>query len=296
MKLDWEGAQRTILSRIAHNVAAVFVMFEMRNGVIYRKSKDGVLLFCVPEDMENHVLYKYHDEIGHVGIDKMTELISGSYWFPNIRGKASLHIGNCLKCIAYSSKQRKEEGFLNNIPKPDRPFDMVHIDHYGPVDNGRTLKHILVVVDAGTKFVRLYPTKTTKTKEVVNHLRDYLRSYSRSRYIISDRGTAFTSEEFRNFMEENSIQHVKVATGSPQANGQVERVNRSIGPMIAKLVRPEENIFWDMVLEKVEHSLNNTVHRAIGEHPSVMLFGVGQRGSVIDSLREILIEDVQEVG
>lgn len=62
--------------------------------------------------------------------------------------------------------------------------------------------------------------------------------------------------------------------------------------MIAKLVCPERNIYWDNILDKVEHTLNNTVHRAIGQHPSVMLFGVGQRGKVSDLLAESLSDTV----
>lgn len=91
--------------------------------------------------------------MGHVGIDKMTELILRGYWFPKVRAKAAGHIENCMNCIVYSSKHGKEEGFLHSIPKSNRPFDVVHVDHYGPVDNGRTVKHILVVVDACTKVV-----------------------------------------------------------------------------------------------------------------------------------------------
>lgn len=88
--------------------------YEMRNGVIHRKKADNTILFCVPEDMEDHVLYKYHNEMGHIGMDKMTDLILKSYWFPNIRAKAGVHIQNCLKCIAFSAKIGKE-GFLHRI-------------------------------------------------------------------------------------------------------------------------------------------------------------------------------------
>jgi len=47
-------------------------MFEMRNGVIYRKSNNGMLLFCVPEEMEEKILYKYHN-------DKMTQITQRSF-------------------------------------------------------------------------------------------------------------------------------------------------------------------------------------------------------------------------
>jgi len=264
-------------------------LFEMRNGIIYRKCNDGRLLFYVPTDMEDHILYKYHNEIGHIGRDKMLDVISKSYWFPNAKDKCLSHIENCLKCVAFSPKTGKE-GFLHCIPKGSKPFELIHIDHYGPVDSGRSKKHIFVVIDGFTKFVRLYATKTTNTKEVITALKDYFRAYSKPKCIISDRGSCFTSKEFDDFMLEFDVKHMKIATGSPQANGQVERVNRSLGPMIAKLVQPEKGIYWDTVIDKVEHVLNNTQHRSIKQTPSRVLFGLEQRGKIVDELKEKLEE------
>jgi len=45
------------------------------------KANDDRILFYVPEEMENQVLYKYHNEIGHVGKDKMMDIISKSIGF-----------------------------------------------------------------------------------------------------------------------------------------------------------------------------------------------------------------------
>jgi len=123
---------------------------------------------------KDNVLYKYHDELGHIGKDKMIEAIGKSYRFPNMKSKVSDHAQNCLKCIAYSPKVGKGDGYLHSIPKGIKPFEIIHRDHYGPVDNSRSKKHILAVVDAFTKFVRLYTTKTTNTKKAVNALTDYV--------------------------------------------------------------------------------------------------------------------------
>ena len=41
-------------------------------------------------------------------------------------------------------------------------------------------------------------------------------------------------------------------------------------------------------LQDVEYACNNTVNRSTGENPSVLLFGVTQRGKTVDSLRETL--------
>jgi len=78
-------------------------------------------------------------------------------------------------------------------------------------------------------------------------LKDYFRAHSKPKCIISDRGSCFTSKEFDDFMLEFDVKHMKTATGSPQANGQVEKVNRSLGPMVAKLV-----VINNVVLNKAQ--------------------------------------------
>lgn len=75
--------------------------YEMHNGIVYRK-KDTELLFYVPKNMENHILRKYHDEVGHLGTEKACNEIEKSYWFPQLKSKINQHINNCLKCIVFS--------------------------------------------------------------------------------------------------------------------------------------------------------------------------------------------------
>ncbi|KYM94052.1 Pro-Pol polyprotein [Cyphomyrmex costatus] len=147
-----------------------------------------------------------------------------------------LHIQNCIKCISFSRPSGKIEGFLHNIPKGNEPFAVVHADHFGPVDRANTVKkYILVIVDGFTKYVKLYAVKTTTTRDTIRCLRDYFQVYSRPKILVSDRGTSFTSKEFEEFALEMNIKHVKVATASPQANGQVERYNRMLAPALGKL-------------------------------------------------------------
>lgn len=47
--------------------------------MVYRKYKTNIL-FWVPKEMINNVIRYYHDNVGHVGIDKTKELIMRSYW------------------------------------------------------------------------------------------------------------------------------------------------------------------------------------------------------------------------
>lgn len=40
-------------------------------GFIYRKDKNKKLLFYVPRSMESNVIRTCHDDIGHIGVDKI---------------------------------------------------------------------------------------------------------------------------------------------------------------------------------------------------------------------------------
>lgn len=267
--------------------------YELRDGLVYRKNKNKKLLFYVPRSMESNIIRTCHDDIGHVGIDKVGNItnivgnITKVYWFPNMREKVKGHIANCLRCIEFSLPSGKAEGFLHNIPKEKLPFATIHINHFGPLEK---IGKGYLLIDAFTKFIRVYPCKSTTTEESIRHLHDYFRVYSKLKRLISDRGTCFTSDMFKKFVKNENIEHVLVTISIPRANGQVKRFNRVITPMLAKLSETPSK--WDRVLDKIEYSLNNTVCRAINETLSHLLFGIEQRGRTDDLLRDVLNEDV----
>lgn len=262
--------------------------FELNNGLVYRK-KDKKILFFVPESMENSVIKIYHDEMGHFGVDKVIELITRSYWFQHMKDKIKNYVRNCLKCIVYSPNSGKREGELHSIDKGNVPFSHLHIDHYGPLQKTSAgFKYIFEVVCGFTKFIKLYPCKTTNSKEAIKHLTNYFRHYSQPIKLISDRGTGFTSNLFEEFLEKRGIQHILIATGTPRANGQIERFNRDITPVLAKIT-PELHK-WDTVLDRVEFAFNNTFCRSIKNTPSRLLFGVDQQGEILDALKFYLDE------
>lgn len=259
--------------------------YELRDGLVYRKMKNGQLSLYVPLEMEANVIRLIHEKIGHLGVDKCYQQITCHYWFPSIRDKIETFIRNCIRCIIHTPPRRVNERVLHSIPKEPIPFDTIHIDHFGPLAHSLNKnKHI----DAFTKFVKLYAVNSTSTKEVCASLQKYFDYYSRPRRLIADRGSCFTSLEFASFVSERNIQHIKNAVAAPQANGQVERVNRVMGRMLGKLTNPINHADWSRLLSRVEYAINNLVHSSTGKTPSKLLFGVSQRGPEVDELTELL--------
>ena len=236
---------------------------------VYKQSRIGDLRFYVSSEIEDNLIRQIHEKIGHLGVKKCCDQRKMHFWFPDMQVKVEKFIRNCIKCIMFSAPTRGNEHNLYNIPKQPLPFHTLHIDHFGPLPSLQSKrKHILLIVDAFTKYDKLYPVNSTSTREVCSSLDEYFKYYSRPSRIISGRGTCFTSNEFSSYLLNKNITHIKVAVASPQANGQVERVNRTLKAILSKISEPLAHSDWSHQLDRVEFALNNTVHRAVKTAPS----------------------------
>lgn len=263
--------------------------YTVDRNLLYKTVGDESLL-VVPKAMQTGLIRRTH-EMGHFGVAKTEQLLKREYWFCDMRGKVEKVLRNCTECILAERKSGKLEGFLQSIDKGESPIDTYHIDHIGPLPSTKKMyNHVLVVVDAFTKFVWLYPTKTTKTAEVVEKLMEQAAIFGNPRRIISDRGTAFTSAEFANYCKDEGIEHSLIVTGVPRGNGQVERVNRTLIPILAKLSvdNPGE---WHRYVDRAQQYLNHIPSRAIGMAPFTLLFGTRMRLKDDPEITEIIEQE-----
>lgn len=81
--------------------------FELINSVVYRKNPNGKSCLYVPAEMENQIIRRIHEKIGHSGVNKCCDSLCKTYWFPLMKPKVENYIKNCPKCIMYSAKNFK---------------------------------------------------------------------------------------------------------------------------------------------------------------------------------------------
>jgi len=141
-----------------------------------------------------------------------------------------------------NSASNLHEGELQIADIPSQPFQMFHVDHFGPIHNSsNSFKHILIVIDLFSRYTWLYPTKSTKSKETIKHLFHLFQNFNPPVCLVSDRGTAFTSQEFAEFLNSYNIVHRQVAVAALWANGLVERLNRFLKSFLKKVVEDTKN-------------------------------------------------------
>ncbi|KAG5862458.1 hypothetical protein JTB14_010480 [Gonioctena quinquepunctata] len=80
------------------------------------------------------------------------------------------------------------------------------------------------------------------------------------RRLVCDRGTAFTCKKFADFCHGLGIRRVLCATATPRANGQAERMNRSI--LSSLMASTTEEKRWDEAVSQVKWGINSTANSA----------------------------------
>lgn len=261
----------------------------IRNNLLYKET-DGDVQLVLPKNMQFQIVRQIH-EIGHFSVRKVETILKRDYWFPNMRVIIEKVIRNCISCILAEKKHGKQEGKLYPIDKGSVPLNTYHIDHLGPLTSTKKrYRYIFAVVDSFSKFTWLYTTRSTSSAEVIDRLKKQANIFGNPKNIISDRGTGFTSHEFEQYCKEESIQHILITTGVPRANGQVERVNGTIIPLLTKLSAPNPSE-WYKYLEICQKYLNATPHRSIGTTPFDLLFGVNIRMKEDTRIKELIEEE-----
>lgn len=250
--------------------------FSLNEGLLTRKSEDGTnkQLFVVPRGMRKSIVVKHHDLMGHFGLDRTISLIKQHYWFPGLRRYVRQHLHQCLECLINKVPSGRKKGFLHPIPPGRRPYEVIHMDHLGPfVKSSKQNQELLVVIDNATKFVHLYPSRSTSSSCVLKAVKELVLMRGLPEKIITDRGSCFTSRAFASYCKDNGIQHTLNSSRYPQANGQVERVNRTLLPLIAIATNNVELRDWDVNIKTIERDLNNTINKTTGKTPFQLLHG-----------------------
>lgn len=278
------------------NLIEIKKNFVIKRGLLYRKTEAGDR-WVVPKGVRWQILKAHHDDMGHYSFDKTYDKIKSSFWFAKMRRFIKKYIDSCLECAHSKVPSGKRAGELHPIPKIDRPFHTVHIDHLGPfVRSKKRNSYLLLIIDSFTKYIMLVPVKNTKSSSSICALKNYFHTFGVPTRIISDRGTSFTSKRFQEYLSSLGIKHVMNAVATPRANGQVERYNRTVLAALTATNHNKPERLWDECVSEIQWSLNNTLNKGIGKTPSQALFGLDLVGTSNSLINLNIIDDSDNMG
>ena len=251
--------------------------YERENGVLYKRG-NGKLLYVIPRAMRKALVVRFHDFRSHTGVDRTLHKLREHYYFPGMRTYVKRHVRACLHCMLTKTATGKPAGLLHPIIPGKRPFSTINIDHEGPfVTSGRKNKYILALIDNLTKYVVLRAVRDTSVRHVIRVMDEFVLSFGAPDRIISDRGTCFTSRKFADFCTSHGIELVLNSPRHPQANGQIDRLNRTLLPAVQVCLGHPEGKDSDARLREIQRDLDESPNKSTGESPFRMLYGYTAR-------------------
>lgn len=203
--------------------------FSVERGCLMRGHK-----VVVPTALRDTVCNELHSS--HFGIVKMKAEARKHVWFPGIDAALERLAATCAVCAAL--RPAPPHAPLAPWPHPPHPFYRIHIDFLGPFLN----QMYLIVVDAFSKWVECFPMASSYgSKAVINRLCELIARVGIPNVIVSDNGTSFTSEEFKNFCSLNGIKHICSPPYHPSSNGQAEAFVKIIKKGLKATIISNEN-------------------------------------------------------
>jgi transposase InsO family protein len=276
-KPSWElvSAESTVLK----TYWAQWDSIELKDGLLYRNfyvsEKKNRMQILVPPDQQKLVLEVCHDAVtaGHMGIRRTLGNLKLRFFWPGMRKSVETWIQQCATCASRKPAVKKRRAPMQTY-RAGSPMERVAMDISGPwpaSENGN--KYILVVTDHFTRWSEAYPIPDQEARTVAEvFVSQFVVRYGTPRMIHTDQGRNFTSKLFEELCRLLGVKKTQTTAFRPQANGIVERLNKTIGIMIAAYIR-ENQRSWDQELALLMMAYRASPHETTGLTPNEVMLG-----------------------
>ncbi|VFQ93679.1 unnamed protein product [Cuscuta campestris] len=262
-------------------------------GILYKRSYNGVLLRCLRAAEAKALMEEIHEGVcaGHQGPYSISRraIIQGYFW-PTMRKDCEEYVRKCPTCQQFQNIPGRPATNYTPISSVI-PFSRWGINIVGALPKGiGQARWILVAIDYLTKWVEAELLAGITGKQMIDFVgTNILCRFGVPKQIIFDNETQFEEAEFQDFLKTWGIQHTKVSVAYPQANGQVENVNRTIISGIKKKLLSEGSK-WVDELPRILWTYKTTLRRATGDTPFGLAYGFEARApaeTMISTRREM---------
>jgi len=248
--------------------------FELKDGVLYhiRDLPSGLVSQLVlPPNAAMKIVHN-SSTAGHPGVFRTFQRLKDFYWFPNSLSFCRKYVQSCPTCQRRKAVLRGRAP-LAATPLATQSFEWVFVDlvDLPPAQNGD--RYVMTIVDELTRFIQLVPLPTKDAHTVADALISHFTTlFGPPDTLISDNGTEFTGEYFREVCSLMGTKTRYTTPYNPASNGMVERCNRVIKDCLAALCEDSPNT-WNTRLDYVRLALNTAFHRSVNNQPLYLLTG-----------------------
>ena len=247
----------------------------VHENVLFRKRNvSGVDQFqlVLPVSKRRMVFDLAHGNMGHLGKDRVIELLRDRFYWPRMLSNVEAWVKSCDRCLRRNKCRLVDKAPLHPITS-SQPMEVVCMDFLGLETSVGGYNSILVLTDHFTRFAMAVPTKNQTALTAAKCLVSlFVQHYGLPLRLHSDQGSSFESKVIKELCQLLGIERSHTTPFHPMSNGQCERMNRSLLSMLGTLPAEKKSRWKDYVLPMV-HAYNCTKHDTTGFAPFELMFG-----------------------
>ncbi len=253
--------------------------------------KDDRLI--IPNCIADCVLESLHLKLGHPGERKLRYTLKKYLRIEKMIKRIRTINSYCIKCKRSKGGRgvSKEQYGILFDPKP---FNKICLDIKGPIPTTEFLCeqqenkfYLLAIIDIHTRMCKIVKLTNLATEGIIEGVKNWISMYHAPKFILSDRGRQFMSQEYLDFLNKNKIKPLHTTVETPQGNGICERVNSTI----SDLIRICKGMAISTLIKTIETRMNITHHTSIKSSP---IEYVTSRSPLDPIDRELHIEKLKE--
>lgn len=252
-----------IISYLFHNTNISVHIY--KNTIMYPSMSDITKIL-----RENHDI----PISGHLGSNRMLKRIQERYYWRNMRTDVENYVRSCVYCQANKALRQTNRAPMQITSTSTQPFERVALDIVGPLPEAGNikLKFILTLQDDLTKYSAAYPISQATAEETSECLIHFISQFGIPKTILTDQGTNFTAELFKQTCSFLKIKQLWSTPYHPQTQGALERSHSTLKEYLKSFV-DENQGNWPRYVYTAMLTYNTTVHSTTNFTPYELVFG-----------------------
>ena len=230
----------------------------------------------VPLSMRPSILHLCHDSAisGHPGRARTLALVSRDYSWPGIASYVRNYVRACDTCGRIKTPRHKPFGLLQPLAAPFRPWGSITMDYIVKLPLSHGYDSIWVVCDRLTRYAHFIPCNESLDAPGLAwlFLDRIFRYHGLPDSIISDRGSTFVSEFWRELTSLLQVELRHSTAYHPQTDGLTERTNQTLEGYLRAYVSYQQDD-WVDYLPLAEFAFNNHVNSSTKQTPFFATYG-----------------------
>lgn len=221
----------------------------------------------VDTNQQKDIIFKYHQK-NHNGITETYNHIKQSFYWPKLRDSITSIINTCEICLQSKYERHPYRIAYEGPLLAEKPFKTLHLDIF-QFSNCQ----FLTVIDSFSKYAQAYFITDKNAVTIISKLRHYFSHHNTPLRVVTDRGTEFQNQLFKEFCQLFCIETHYTTPGNSSSNSPIERLHSTILEKlrILKIQNPDEtpqNLMTSAIL-----IYNQSIHSTTGHSPFSIIYG-----------------------